>query len=77
MDKLVSFLIIGIIAILFFGEKIIGTKCPVCGSKEHWKTHYWGMNKDYDDFFCSKCYKALYNPKTNTFTEFALPQNFK
>ncbi|MDF2906369.1 MAG: hypothetical protein K0R34_1690 [Herbinix sp.] len=76
MEKIINFLIIGIIAAMYLGERFLGWKCPICGSRRHWSTHYWGMNKDYEDLFCSKCYQALYNPETGEFTTFKQRQNF-
>jgi hypothetical protein len=77
MEKIVSILIIGIIAVLYFGETFLGAKCPICGSRKHWSIHYWGMNKDYDDLLCSKCDQALYDTETGEVTKFNQPQKFR
>lgn len=51
-------------------------ECPVCGSNRHWRQHYWGSNKDYDEYYCSKCYRTTRDMNTGEITTFEAPQDF-
>lgn len=77
MGSLGDYLILGAV-IAYFLLRILSKsmECPVCRSSSHWVTRYWGSNRDYDQEYCNKCKRALYDLNTGEFTTYDSPQDW-
>lgn len=76
MPIIILLVIVGVVIFIFYGDLLLQQKCPVCGSRRHWTRRYWGSDKYYEEEFCAKCHRALYNLKTGEMKIFDTPQNW-